>query len=47
MYQKIQLFLSSGIIFGVWYNVLYQSHKFNLNKKEEIELMDLYKDIVS
>ena len=47
MYKNIQLFVSSGIIIGVWGNFLYHVQHFNLNKKEENEVMELYKDIIN
>ena len=46
MYKKIQLTLCGLAMSGIWCNFLYHAHHFNLNKKEENEVIELYKDIV-
>tara|TARA_B000000475_G_C15748936_1_gene346123 strand:+ start:126 stop:269 length:144 start_codon:yes stop_codon:yes gene_type:complete len=47
MYKKIQLTLCGLAMGGIWYNIFYQSCNVNLNKKEENEVMELYKDIIN
>jgi hypothetical protein len=46
MYKKLQLSLCGLVMGGIWYNMFYQSCIVNLNKKEENELMELYKEII-
>lgn len=47
MYKKLQLILCGLAMSGIWYNIIYQSCNVNLNKKEENEVMETYRDIVN